>query len=69
MKNVKKLLGIALLMTLLTVKVAYANELRWEDLPGHHNQSILLNDELLLKTSLKIVPEADFSDSYVRNTK
>ena len=49
MKNVKKLLGIALLMTLLTVKVAYANELRWEDLPGHHNQSILLNDETAAK--------------------
>ena len=49
MKNVKKLLGIILLMTLFTVKVAYANELRWEDLPGHHNQSILLNDETAAK--------------------
>lgn len=42
MKNVKRLLCVMLLMMIFTVQMVYADEVKWENLSGHHNQSILL---------------------------
>ena len=40
--KLKKILTMVLLMSSVMSHVAYANEKTWEQLPGHHNQSILL---------------------------
>lgn len=42
MKLLKKFLGLVVVFSILMVMPAMANELTWENAPGHHNQSVLL---------------------------
>lgn len=42
MKKLKKFLTVMMLATMVMSSKAYANDTLWEQLPGHHNQSILL---------------------------
>ena len=44
MKKIKKILGVAVLLMLLMSKAVYASTFRWEELTGHHNNSILLKN-------------------------
>ncbi len=50
MKKLKKLIGVTLLVTMFATKMTYAAEMKWENLPGHHNQSILLEDNVVKST-------------------
>ena len=43
--RIKKIICIALIFSVLISMTAFANDLDWENLPGHHNQSILLGEE------------------------
>ena len=40
----KKIICITLVFSVLMSMSAFANNLVWENLPGHHNQSVLLGD-------------------------
>lgn len=42
MKLVRRLWCSTFLLVLIMVKMVYANEPTWSELPGHHNQSVLL---------------------------
>ncbi len=47
MKYIKKVWLISIMLCLLMTNVAWANDLNWENTPGHHGQSVLLtNGEL-----------------------
>lgn len=43
--RIKKIICITLVFSVLMSMTAFANDLKWENLPGHHNQSILLGEE------------------------
>lgn len=42
--RIKKIICIALVFSVLMSIPTFANELTWDNLPGHHNQSVLLSD-------------------------
>lgn len=44
MKKVKKILVTTMLLSALTIQTAYASMPTWEQLSGHHNNSILLSE-------------------------
>lgn len=46
MKELKKVILVSLLLCLLGVNTTFANELSWEDTPGHHSQSELLETNI-----------------------
>lgn len=45
MKNVKRIFLATVLMGVLMLKTVYANVPDWTQLPGHHNESVLLTAE------------------------
>ena len=44
----KRRIILLITMTLLMVNVAYASDLTWGNAPGHHNQSVLLAQMIVL---------------------
>ena len=46
MKKLIKSLLFAMMMSIVTVIPAFAIEWNWESVPGHHNQSVLLEDDV-----------------------
>lgn len=44
MKKLKKILTMVILTSAVMSQKVYANESTWLQLPGHHNQSVLLSD-------------------------
>ena len=51
--KIRKMFCLAVAFSMIMSMVAFANDLTWENLPGHHDQSILLGPEEL--TSQDIV--------------
>ncbi|MEY8394678.1 DUF6147 family protein [Lachnospiraceae bacterium 45-P1] len=51
--KIRKMLCLVVVFSMLMSMAAFANDLTWENLPGHHDQSILLGPEEL--TSQDIV--------------
>lgn len=47
MKVVKKVSFLTIFLSVLMVRIAFANQWEWESIPGHHNQSILLEESEL----------------------
>ena len=47
MSKIRKIFFLVIIMCILTVGTVYANSWRWEEVPGHHNQSILLDTTVL----------------------
>lgn len=45
MKKMKRCILMVLFFAMLMTKMAYAEDLKWENIPGHHNQSSLLAAE------------------------
>ncbi|MBQ7795596.1 MAG: hypothetical protein IJ374_03435 [Lachnospiraceae bacterium] len=46
MKKIKKIGILTVLFCFLLSSTAWANQFTWENAPGHHNQSILLDEEI-----------------------
>ena len=46
MKNVKKVLIVMLILMFSMSMTTFADEITWENSPGHHNQSKLLNENI-----------------------
>lgn len=44
MKNFRKLVLVTMLFCFLTATTVWANERNWDDVPGHYNQSVLLDE-------------------------
>ena len=42
--KVKKMFLVAGILTMLMSMTAFASDLTWDNLPGHHNQSVLLSE-------------------------
>ena len=42
MKRLKKILTMVMLGSMIMSQKVYASESTWQQLPGHHNQSVLL---------------------------
>lgn len=51
----KRLLALLCLMLLMT-KTVYAADLTWENVPGHHNQSVLLREDITSSKDILYVP-------------
>ena len=45
MKKMKRCILRALFLVMITTKLVYAEEIKWENLPGNYNQSVLLPRE------------------------
>ena len=45
MKRLKKILTMVMLGSMIMSQKVYASESTWQQLPGHHNQSVLLSDD------------------------
>lgn len=45
MKKMKRCILMVLFFAMFATRLVYAKDLKWEELPGHHNQSILLAGE------------------------
>ncbi len=45
MKKMKRCILMALFLAMFATKLVYAEEIKWENLPGHHGQSVLLPAE------------------------
>lgn len=56
--KLRRIICITLVFSVLISMTAFANNLAWENLPGHHNQSVLLGEE-----------ETTSQDVVVRNTR
>ena len=50
MKFLKKIVFLTVMLSFLITGTAWANEITWENVSGHHNQSILLDDDVLRAT-------------------
>ena len=45
MKKMKRCILMALFLAMFATKLVYAEEIKWENLSGHHGQSVLLPEE------------------------
>ncbi len=43
--KLKKVICVTLVLSVLMSMIAFANDMAWESLPGHHNRSVLLGEE------------------------
>lgn len=47
MKHIRKILALSFILCLCITETAWATDLTWENVPGHHNQSVILNSQCL----------------------